>query len=75
MKLINLQKHATRKNENQINKEKQFTDQLEDLFDIAHANAMQMISLEEDKSFLTLQRQKGRPGYLSGVDYAIYEKS
>lgn len=70
----NLQKHATRKNENQINKEKQFTDQLKDLFDIAHANAMQMISLEEDKSFLTLQRQKERPGYLSGVDYAFMKK-
>lgn len=69
-----LLKHATRKNENQINKEKQFTDQLEDLVDIAHANAMQMISLEEDKSFLTLQRQNGRPGYLSGVDYAFMKK-
>lgn len=70
----NLQKHATRKNENQINKEKQFTDQLENVFDIAHANAMQMISLEEDRIFLTLQRQKGRPGYLSGVDYTFMRK-
>jgi len=70
----NLQKHATRRNENQINKEKQFTDKLEDLFDIAHTNAMQMISLEDDKHFLTLQRQKGRPGYLSGVDYAFIRK-
>lgn len=70
----NLQKHATRKNENQINKEKQFTDQSEDLFDIAHANAMQMISLEDDTIFLTLQRQKGRSGYLSGVDYAFMRK-
>lgn len=39
----NLQKHATRKSENQRNKEKQFTEKLEDLFDIAHANALQLI--------------------------------
>jgi hypothetical protein len=70
----NLQKHATRRNENQINKEKQFKDQLEDLYDIAHANAMQMISLEDDKKCLTLQRHKGRPGYLSGVNYAFMKK-
>jgi len=35
---------------------------------------MQIISLEEDKHFLTLQRQKRRPGYLSGLDYAFMRK-
>ncbi|KAF2898491.1 hypothetical protein ILUMI_07687 [Ignelater luminosus] len=39
-----------------------FQDQLEDLFDIAHANALDIISIEEDRQFLLSQRQKGRPG-------------
>ena len=32
----------------------------ENLFDIAHANALEMISVEEDKQFLMGQREPGR---------------
>ena len=32
----------------------------ENLFDIAHANALEMISIEEDKQFLMAQREPGR---------------
>lgn len=49
---------------------------MDDLFDIFHANVLNMIQNEEDKKFLLLQRQKGRPGYMLGTDYklAIKEK-
>ncbi|KAA0183253.1 hypothetical protein HAZT_HAZT002449 [Hyalella azteca] len=35
---------------------------MDNLFDIAHPNALEMMQSEEDKNFLKLQRQKGRPG-------------
>ena len=41
---------------------------LDDLFDIAHADALKMIKIEEDKLFLISQRKKGRPGSMSGGD-------
>ncbi|KAL4097880.1 hypothetical protein QTP88_022583 [Uroleucon formosanum] len=43
-------------------REKQFEETLDDLFDIAHSNAMNTIKIDEDKEFLLLQRQKGRVG-------------
>lgn len=39
-----------------------FTDELDDSIDISNADAMNTIKLEEDKHFLLMQRQKGRPG-------------
>jgi len=71
----NLQKHATRKNEIQKKNEEKFKEKLKDLFDIAHANALGMINLEEDRQFLILQRKTGRPGYLSGIDYALVRRN
>lgn len=49
-----------------------FVDSLDDLFDIAHANALEIMRKDEDKQFLVLQRQKGRPGCMAGVDQAFY---
>ena len=46
---------------------KEFEDSLGDLFDIAHANATNMIKIE-DRKFLFAQRQKGRIGSMLGVD-------
>lgn len=40
---------------------------LDDLFDIAHQDALKN-TIEEDKQFLLLQRKKGRPGCMGGVD-------
>lgn len=37
----------------------------DDLFDIGHPKAMEMIVNEEDIKFLELQRSKNRPGYIS----------
>lgn len=39
-----------------------FVNNLDDLFDVAHANAMNLIKLQEDKEFLKAQREKGRRG-------------
>lgn len=48
-----------------------FVDALDDLFDIAHADALNNMRTEEDKQFLILQRQKGRPGCMAGVDMSL----
>jgi hypothetical protein len=63
-----LQKSKTKKTEKQKSNEARFQDSLDDLFDIAHANALQMISIEDDRLFLEAQREKGRRGFMSGID-------
>ncbi|XP_053968382.1 uncharacterized protein LOC128869807 [Anastrepha ludens] len=50
----------------------QFTQNLDDLFDIAIGDALEKIRIEEDREFLKLQRQKGRPGCMVGVDMKLY---
>jgi len=47
---------------------------LKDLFDVAHQNALEMITIEEDKNFLIFQRKKGRPGAMRGVDKKLFKK-
>lgn len=47
---------------------------LDDLFDIAHADALNMMKIADDREFLTMQRKKGRPSYMAGIDNALYEK-
>ena len=47
---------------------------LKKLFDIAHHNAMKMITNEEDRAFLIAQREPGRRGYMSGIDRTLAAK-
>ena len=47
---------------------------LDDLFDIAHADALKTIKIEEDKLFLISQRKKGRPGSMSGGDRKLLKR-
>ncbi|KAK0068717.1 hypothetical protein Bpfe_001680 [Biomphalaria pfeifferi] len=47
---------------------------LEDLFDIAHQDALTIISNQEDRAFLLRQREKGRPGSI-GVRDKVTEKA
>ncbi|XP_050524055.1 uncharacterized protein LOC126895832 [Daktulosphaira vitifoliae] len=68
-----LQKNASRQTDTQKKKENCFIDKFDDLFDIAHADAMNLMSIELDKQFLIRQREKGRPGSLSGIDYDSYQ--
>lgn len=51
-----------------------FIDELDDLFDIAHNDALTMMRIEEDKNFLKQQRMKGRPGSMLGIDQNLAEK-
>lgn len=60
-----LQKHSKRKSETQKQKEQNFKEKLEVLFDIAHSNALEIITIEEDRQLLICQRQKGRIGEVS----------
>lgn len=52
----------------------QFFGNLDNLFDIAHADAIIMMRNEEDIAFLELQRQPGRPGSMIGVDQKLADK-
>ena len=47
---------------------------LDDLFGIAHADALERMKIEEDKMFVHRQREPSSPGCLAGVDKKIAEK-
>ena len=68
-----LQKLSKRISATQKVKIDDFVGSLDDLFYIAHANALQMIRIEEDRQFLLLQRKKGRPGCMIGPDIKLAE--
>ena len=63
-----LRKHSTRSTPAHKSKEDEFVERLDDLFDIAHADALTLITIPEDKEFLLSQRQKGRPGSIGAID-------
>lgn len=65
---IALQRNTLRGGEAQKRKEADFVNKLDDLFDIAHANALEMVVNPEDAVFLQMQREKGRKGTIAGVD-------
>lgn len=54
--------------------EHEFVAVLDDLFDIAAVDALEQMRIEEDRQFLILQRQKGRPGCMAGVDMVLYSR-
>ena len=70
----NLKKHKDRPSQLHAIQEEQFRDKMKNLFDIAHAEALTMIKIEEDRNFLIAQREPGRRGYLGPVDTALAEK-
>ncbi|GBO33824.1 hypothetical protein AVEN_203370-1 [Araneus ventricosus] len=49
-------------------RQQEFISNLDNLFDIAHADVLQFMKIEEDRMFLQHQREPGRPGHLGGVD-------
>ncbi len=71
---ISLKKNASRRSNTQMEKERQFTESLPNLFDIAHAEALTMITLPEDRAFLLAQREKGRRGSMGPVDMVLAQK-
>jgi len=51
--------------------EAEFVENLENLFDIAHADALSMIKIPEDRAFLLAQREKGRRDVMGPVDQVL----
>lgn len=51
-----------------------FSSALDDLFDIATKDVLEEIRIDEDREFLIMQRQKGRPGCMAGVDMNLYAR-
>src|SRR5262245_47870784 len=57
-----IKKNKGRQSTSQKEREEAFVYKLDDLFDIALANALTMMTADEDKDFLLAQREKGRRG-------------
>lgn len=69
-----LKKNSSRLSATQIKNEWQFKDCFDDLFDIAHGNALVLLTIEEDKLFLLAQREKGRRGAMCSVDTVLTKR-
>lgn len=67
----NLKKNAATKGDAQRKKEETFVGVLDDLFDIAHADALTLIKITEDRDYLLAQRQKGRRGSMGSIDTTL----
>ncbi|GBN67383.1 hypothetical protein AVEN_211017-1 [Araneus ventricosus] len=61
-------KNKNRNTLTQKSKEGEFVSKLNNIFDIAHANALNMIKISQDKEFLLAQRGKGKRGSMLDVD-------
>jgi hypothetical protein len=73
-KWAGLQKNCKRRTETQLKNEEIFVQEFDNLFDIAHQNALQMMNIAEDKEFLRNQRKKGREGQMYGLDRVLTAK-
>ena len=65
---ICLKKSINKKTERNLSKQAEFLEELKDLFDIAHQDAMSLMKIQEDKAFLSAQREKGRKGSIGMLD-------
>ncbi|XP_076310572.1 uncharacterized protein LOC143225310 [Tachypleus tridentatus] len=63
-----LRKSKNRHSRKAIDNQKTFVQRLENLFDIAHPDALHLMKIQEDKDFLIMQRKPGRPGSMVGED-------
>lgn len=69
-----LQKSIDKTRNTRTPQEKTFIDSLDALFDMASENALTVMTNEEDKTFLQMQRQAGRPGCMLCVDVNLAAK-
>lgn len=69
-----LKRLRNRKTPAQVCKQETFARELDDLFDIAHADALTKIKNKEDRDFLLAQREKGRRGTMGRQDRALAKK-
>jgi hypothetical protein len=69
-----LQKNAKKLQDVFKRRREEFVSNLDNLFDIAHADALKLMNIEEDRMFLQRQREPGRAGHLGGVDKKMARK-
>ena len=72
-KYESLQKHRKRASETARMKEEMFTGDLEDLFDVASSDALDRMTVEEDKAFLRSQREDRATSSMAGLDCVMVE--
>jgi hypothetical protein len=63
-----LKKLINRVSARNLSNQQKFQETLDDIFDVAHHDAMSLIKIDEDRLFLQAQREKGRRGTIGGVD-------
>jgi hypothetical protein len=69
-----LKRLRNRKTPAQVCKQEAFVGALDDLFDIAHADALKKMIIKEDRDFLLAQREKGRRGTMGRQDTVLTKK-
>ncbi|CAH0560497.1 unnamed protein product [Brassicogethes aeneus] len=67
-KLKKNKENKAKRSEGIKQKEEEWQMKLKNLFDIAHADALNMIRIQEDKDFLIAQREKDRRGQIGNLD-------
>lgn len=65
-------KTTVQKNVTHLKKNEQFILILNDLFDIAQANAHNITKIEKDRAFLISHIQKYQPGSLNGIHLKMF---
>lgn len=69
-----MKKSISKPTKTQQDNETAFVVTLDDLFDVAHSDAMTLVTVTEDKEFLSAQREKGRRGCMGAVDVRLYRQ-
>ena len=64
---VKLMKHRKRSNDTDRKRQKDYSEKLERMFDISHANSDELIKNAEDREFLGLQR-RSRTGVIGSID-------
>lgn len=70
----NIKKGAARRTKTQEKNEKDYEDKIRNLFDIASVDALDTMTIQEDKDFLLLQREQDRRGTMAGFDKTLSTK-
>ena len=73
-KLKKIIENKDKHSEGLIRKEQNWATTLKSLFDIGHANALNMITVQEDKEFFYAQCQVNRHRKIGKVDSALIEE-
>ena len=66
-------KHRSRSNSKDVVNQQQYSEKLDKLFDISHANSAELIKNDEDRLFLQLQ-QRSRTGCIGPVDVKLAKR-